>query len=64
MENDKGYFNLMGLGRLTRLAAGLEHLGCRAANSGVVIFAGDNGISRENISTYEPLSSNNIVRQH
>ncbi|MEN6461303.1 MAG: nicotinate-nucleotide--dimethylbenzimidazole phosphoribosyltransferase, partial [Syntrophomonas sp.] len=41
-----------------------EHLGCRAANSGVVIFAGDNGISRENISTYEPLSSNNIVRQH
>lgn len=64
MEYSKDSLNLQGLGRLAGLSDKLKNLNCRAGNFGLIIFAGDNGISQENISHYTPMSSGAIVKMH
>lgn len=53
-----------GLGSLARLQERLEELQCCAGRYGLVLFASDNGISREGTSRYEPMSSSQIVLSH
>lgn len=49
---------------LTRLRQRLQELECRVKNYAVIIYAGDNGISEEEISRYEPMDSVSIVSSH
>lgn len=53
-----------GLGSLIRLVRHLQSINCQFRNYGVILFAGDNGISRERTSRYEPMASSQIVISH
>ncbi|MEN6327222.1 MAG: nicotinate-nucleotide--dimethylbenzimidazole phosphoribosyltransferase [Syntrophomonas sp.] len=53
-----------GLGRLEILYGKLNRLQNQIENYGLVIFAADNGISREKCSNYPPMSSAEIVHSH
>lgn len=53
-----------GLGRLEILYEKLNKFHNQIENYGLVIFAADNGISREGCSNYPPMSSADIVRSH
>lgn len=53
-----------GLGGLAQLYTWLNQLNNQAHHYGVVVFCGDNGVSYENISNYEPMSSGTIVNNH
>jgi nicotinate-nucleotide--dimethylbenzimidazole phosphoribosyltransferase len=55
---------IQGLGRLEFLYSRLEKLNNNARDYCLVIFAGDNGVSCENTSIYEPMSSYGIVKRH
>lgn len=49
---------------LRQLRQRLQELECRVKNYAVIIYAGDNGISEEGASRYEPLNSGSIVNTH
>lgn len=53
-----------GLGRLEILYGKLDKLRNQIENYGLIIFAADNGISREKCSNYPPMSSADIVLSH
>jgi nicotinate-nucleotide--dimethylbenzimidazole phosphoribosyltransferase len=61
---DRGQDKPAGLGGLSRLGQHLQTLSCEARNYGVVLFAGDNGVSREKTSRYDPMDSSSIVISH
>ncbi|HWP95789.1 MAG TPA: nicotinate-nucleotide--dimethylbenzimidazole phosphoribosyltransferase [Syntrophomonadaceae bacterium] len=56
--------NSPGLGRLNGLHDKLSVQGCPAQSWTLVVFAGDNGISREHTSHYPPLQSGDLVLAH
>lgn len=62
MERVRNSF--MGLGNLETLYSRLEKLKSSAQKYCLVIFAGDNGVSYENTSIYEAMSSYRIVERH
>lgn len=62
MEIERG--DSSGLGRLNDLHDKLSVLGCPARSWTLVVFAGDNGISREHTSHYPPLQSGELVLAH
>lgn len=53
-----------GMGELTRLQKRLQEVQCCARNYAVILFAGDNGVSWERTSRYEPMNSSSIVLSH
>jgi nicotinate-nucleotide--dimethylbenzimidazole phosphoribosyltransferase len=46
------------------LARRLQEFRCKAENYAVVIYAGDNGVSTEGMSRYQPMDSSSIVISH
>lgn len=53
-----------GLGRLNEMYDKLNNLACPARSWSLVVFAGDNGISREHTSHFPPLQSGLLVLDH